>query len=126
MILTVCSYDPKTMMTLCNLISDPIQCHVRPMLTIVCTDAASAASVYYELFHIIQWLQVSVNMNWNCLYFEFPDYGTDQLVHILLYIGQYYTVINETNSYSEGILYSTTCWIKVPISVQGSQYTVPK
>lgn len=123
---TVCCYDPRVMETLCNLNAGPVQSHVQPMMTLVCEDAASAAATFYEMFDVLQWMQLSVVLDYNTIYIQFPICGTDRLLNILLHLRQRYTVYQETNSYADGVLYSTTSWVKVPVSVKWNEHAVTK
>lgn len=126
MMYTVCSYDPRVMETLCNLNTEPLQSHVRPMMTLVCQDAVSAAAVFYEMFHLFQWMQLNVRIELNMIQLEFPDFGTDRLLSILLYLKQNYIAFEEKNSFFEGVLYSTTSWVKVSVPVKWHEHAVSK
>lgn len=126
MMFSVCCYDPRVMETLCNLHADPVQSLIKPMMTLVCQDAASAACTFYELFELLHWMNLNVRLEFNMIQIEFPEYGTDRLLHILLYLQQHYTAWDEKNSYMDGILYSTTSWVKVSVPVKWNEHAVSK
>lgn len=126
MMYTVCSYDPRVMETLCNLSAGPILSHVRPMMSLVCYDAVSVAASFYELFELLYWMNLNVRLDFNTIQIEFPEHGTERLLTILLYLKQHYTAVDEKNSFSDGVLYSTTCWMKIPVSVKWHEHAVSK
>jgi hypothetical protein len=126
MMFTVCCYDPRVMETLCNLNTVPVQSSIRPMMTLVCFDAISAAASFYEMFDLLQWMNLNVRLEFNMIQIEFPEHGTERLLAILLYLRQNYTAIEEKNSFSDGVLYSTTCWMKIPVSVKWNEHAVSK
>jgi hypothetical protein len=126
MMFTVCCYDPRVMETLCNLSTVPIQSSIRPMMTLVCEDAISAASTFYEMFNLLQWMNLNVRMDFNMIQIEFPEHGTERLLAILLYLKQNYLSVEEKNSFNDGVLYSTTCWAKVSVPIKWHEHAVSK
>jgi hypothetical protein len=126
MMFTVCCYDPRVMETLCNLSTVPIQSSIRPMMTLVCEDAISAASTFYEMFNLLQWMNLNVRMDFNMIQIEFPEHGTERLLAILLYLKQNYLSVEEKNSFNDGVLYSTTCWAKVSVPIKWYEHAVSK
>lgn len=121
---TVCCYDPRVMETLCNLSADPYESHIKPMMTLVSEDAPSAAALFYEMFDLMQWMNLNVRLEFNTIQIDFGEFGTSRLLNILLYLKQNYTSIHEQNSFIDGVLYSTTCWGKIPVTIKWNQHAV--
>jgi hypothetical protein len=124
--ISVCSYDPRVMETLFYASSQNIEIRIKPMLSFLCTNPTIAATIFYEMFDLLQSLQISVNVQFNMIHFEFSYYDTARLLHIFLYLHQHYQPFEENNTYENGVLYSTTSWIKIPVSIKGNEYPVSK
>jgi hypothetical protein len=120
--LTVCCYDPHVVASFCNL-GGPVPSHVKPMMTLICDDAAGSAAVFYQLFDLLQF--VNVRIEFNTLQIDFPDQSTERLFTILIHLHRHYKVLGEQNTYNNGVLYSTTCW-EIPVSVKRDQYSITK
>lgn len=123
---TVYCYDPLVMDSVC--LNKPIPPEVvQPMIHFVCEDAVSAAAVFYELFDLVCTFKWAVQLYGNTIQIQLPvQQGTEQLFWLLQYLIRHYKVLSEENVYENGIVYSTTCWMKIPVSVKGYQYTIPK
>jgi hypothetical protein len=121
---TICCYDPRVMETLCNLSADPYESHIKPMMTLVCEDAVAAAAIFYEMFDLLQWMNLNVRIDFNTIHFEFPEFGTTRLLNVLIYLTRHYISVQERNSFIEGVLYSTTSWVKVPVPVKWNEHTI--
>lgn len=126
MMFSICCYDPRVMETLCNLSTDPYETHVKPMMTLVFTDPPETAAAFYEMFDLLQWMNANVRLECNSIHLDFTEYGTSRLLNILLYIQRNYIVTEEKNSFIDGVLYSTTSWMKIPISIKWNENTITK